>query len=62
MALTINDFWGAETGGMEETDDAVLEIGIRLNIAGTSWNQSRLDKLTERAQALIDVRISLEGP
>lgn len=57
-----------------DTSDPPVEIGIRLNgvgkdgfmevlyadIPGGSWNQSRLNKFTERAQQLIDVRIRLD--
>ena len=54
-------------------DGGGVEIGIRLNgvgkdgffeilyadIPGNSWNQNRLNKFTQRAQDLIDVRIPL---
>ena len=59
-----------------DVSDPPVEIGIRLNgvgkdgfmevlyadIPGNSWNQNRLNKFTERAQDLIDVRIPLTDP
>ena len=59
-----------------DTADPPEEIGIRLNgvgkdgfmetlyadIPGNSWNQNRLNKFTQRAQDLIDVRIPLSDP
>lgn len=59
-----------------ENRDPADEDGLRLlgagsspvitilyaDIPGNSWNQNRLDKFRDRAQALLDVRIPLNDP